>query len=141
MTVNQLLTKKGAEIYHITSSITVYNAIKVMGEKSIGSVLVMEDGILKGIISERDYARKIVLKGKSSTDTLVSEIMETALITVAPTDSIEFCMKLMSEKRVRYLPVIENDKVVGLVSMSDIVTAIIESQKDTINYLNSYISQ
>lgn len=141
MTVNQILSKKGNEVYSIVSTITVYEAIKVMGEKNIGSVLIIEDTALKGVLSERDYARKIVLKNKASKDTLVKEIMDTDLVTVKPTDNIEYCMELMSEKRVRHLPVVDSDVVVGLVSMSDVVKAIIEIQKDTINYLNSYISQ
>ncbi len=141
MTVNQILSKKGNEVYSIVSTITVYEAIKVMGEKNIGSVLIIEDTALKGVLSERDYARKIVLKNKASKDTLVKEIMDTDLVTVKPTDNIEYCMELMSEKRVRHLPVVDSGIVVGLVSMSDVVKAIIEIQKDTINYLNSYISQ
>lgn len=141
MTVNQILSKKGNEIYSIVSTITVYEAIKVMGEKNIGSVLIIEDFVLKGILSERDYARKIVLKDKASKDTLVKEIMDTDLITVKPTDNIEYCMAVMSENRVRHLPVLESGVVVGLISMSDVVKSIIEIQKDTINYLNSYISQ
>ncbi len=141
MTVNQILSKKGNEVHSIVSTITVYEAIKVMGEKNIGSVLIIEDTALKGVLSERDYARKIVLKDKASKDTLVKEIMDTDLVTVKPTDNIEDCMELMSQKRVRHLPVIDSDTVIGVVSMSDVVNAIIEMQKDTIKYLDSYISQ
>lgn len=141
MTVDQILSKKGNEVFSITSAITVYEAIKVMGEKNIGSVLIIEDSILKGILSERDYARKIVLKDKSSKKTLVSEIMDTNLVTVSLTDKIEACMELMSEKHVRHLPVLEDNKIVGVVSMSDVVKAIIEIQKETIKHLDSYISQ
>jgi CBS domain-containing protein len=141
MTVNQILGKKGKEVFSIISSITVYGAIKVMGEKNIGSVLIIEDTVLKGVLSERDYARKIVLKDKSSKKTLVSDIMDTNLVTVGLTDQIEYCMELMSEKHVRHLPVIEDSKVIGVVSMSDVVKAIIQIQKDTIKHLDSYISQ
>lgn len=141
MTVNQILTKKGNEVFSITSTLTVYEAIKVMGEKNIGSVLIIEDTILKGILSERDYARKIVLKDKSSKKTLVSEIMDTNLVTVSLTDQIEACMELMSEKHVRHLPVLKDNKIVGVVSMSDVVKAIIQIQKETIKHLDSYISQ
>jgi CBS domain-containing protein len=141
MTVNQILGKKGKEFFSIISSITVYGAIKVMGEKNIGSVLIIEDTVLKGVLSERDYARKIVLKDKSSKKTLVSDIMDTNLVTVGLTDQIEYCMELMSEKHVRHLPVIEDSKVIGVVSMSDVVKAIIQIQKDTIKHLDSYISQ
>ncbi len=140
MTVNQILSTKGNEVHSIVSTITVYDAIKVMGEKNIGSVLVIEDSALKGILSERDYARKIVLKDKASRETLVHEIMERDLITVKPTDNLDYCMELMTTKRVRHLPVVDNDKVVGIVSIGDVVIAIIELQKDTIKHLDSYIS-
>ena len=140
MTVNQILDTKGGEIYSITSTITVYDAIKVMGEKNIGAVLVIEDGVLKGVLTERDYARKIVLKNKSSKKTLVHEIMDRNVITVKPSDNIDYCMGLMTSKRVRHLPVVDNDKVVGIVSMGDVVMAIIELQKNTIQHLDSYIS-
>ncbi|EIA09410.1 putative signal-transduction protein [Flavobacterium frigoris PS1] len=111
-----------------------------MGEKNIGAVLVIEDSLLKGVLSERDYARKIVLKDKSSKETLVSEIMEGSVITVKPTDNLEYCMELMTTKRVRHLPVIENNTVVGIISIGDVVISIIEVQKDTIKHLDSYIS-
>lgn len=141
MTVNQILNTKGKHVYAITSTITVYEALKVMGEKNIGAVLIIEDTKLKGILSERDYARKIVLKDKSSKETYVHEIMESNLITVKPTDNIEYCMELMSSKRIRHLPVIDNETVIGLISIGDVVKAVIEIQKNTIQHLNSYISQ
>jgi CBS domain-containing protein len=140
MTVNQILSSKGNEVYSIVSTITVYDAIKVMGEKNIGAVLVIEDSVLKGVLSERDYARKIVLKDKSSKETLVHEIMTTNIITVKPTDKLEYCMELMTTKRVRHLPVVENKIVTGIISIGDVVIAIIEIQKDTIKHLESYIS-
>jgi CBS domain-containing protein len=140
MTVNQILSSKGNEVYSIVSTITVYDAIKVMGEKNIGAVLVIEDSVLKGVLSERDYARKIVLKDKSSKETLVKEIMEADITTVNPTDNIEYCMELMTTKRVRHLPVVENNAVVGIISIGDVVISIIEMQKDTIKHLDSYIS-
>ena len=141
MTVNQILSNKGKEIYSVLSTITVYDAIKVMGEKNIGAVLIIEEGILKGLLSERDYARKIVLKDKSSKKTLVHEIMERNLITVKPTDNLDYCMELMSTKRIRHLPVSENNTVIGIISISDVVKSIIEIQKETIKHLDSYISQ
>jgi CBS domain-containing protein len=141
MTVNQILTKKGSAVYSIISTITVFEALRVMGEKNIGAILVIEDGVLKGILSERDYARKIVLKDKSSKATPVSEIMENDVITVKASDNLEYCMELMSKSRIRHLPVIENDKIVGLVSIGDVVKAIIEVQKETIKHLDSYISR
>jgi CBS domain-containing protein len=139
MTVNQLLSIKGNKIHSIVSTITVYDALKVMGEQNIGSVLVIEDNILKGILSERDYARKIVLKNKTSKDTYVREIMETNLITVKPTDDLDYCMELITTKRVRHLPVLVDGSVVGIVSIGDVVKAIMEIQKNTIEYLDSYI--
>ncbi|MFM2369262.1 MAG: hypothetical protein RL619_1562 [Bacteroidota bacterium] len=141
MTVNQILSKKGKEVYSILSTNTVYEALTVMSEKNIGAILIIEDGILKGVLSERDYARKIVLKAKSSKKALVHEIMESDVVTVKPSDNLEYCMELMSIKRVRHLPVIENNTVIGIISISDVVKAIIEIQKDTIQHLNSYITQ
>lgn len=141
MTVDQILKAKGRNVYSIFSNLTVYDALKVMGEKNIGAILVMDDNVLKGILSERDYARKIVLKDKSSKETFVHEIMESHVFTVKLSDNLEDCMELMSEKRIRHLPVLEEGNVVGVISISDVVKAIIEIQKDTINHLNSYISQ
>ena len=112
-----------------------------MGEKNIGAILVIDGSDLKGILSERDYARKIVLKDKSSKETFVHEIMESYVFSVKLSNNIDDCMELMSTKRIRHLPVLENEIVVGIISISDVVKAIIEIQKDTINHLNSYISQ
>ncbi|MBZ4036815.1 CBS domain-containing protein [Flavobacterium sp. 17A] len=141
MTVDQILKAKGRNVYSIFSNLTVYDALKVMGEKNIGAILIIDDNVLKGILSERDYARKIVLKDKSSKETLVHEIMESNVFTVTLSDNLEDCMQLMSEKRIRHLPVVEGETVVGIISISDVVKAIIETQKDTIQHLNSYISQ
>jgi len=141
MTVNQILNAKGKNVYSVRSITTVYDALKVMGEKNIGAILIIDGSELKGILSERDYARKIVLKDKSSKETLVDEIMESTVFTVKLSDNLENCMELMSTKRIRHLPVLENEIVVGIISISDVVKAIIELQKDTINHLNSYISQ
>lgn len=102
--------------------------------------MVIEEGVLKGILSERDYARKIVLKNKASKDTVVSEIMETNLITVGPTDSLDYCMELMSSKRIRHLPVVKEGRVLGVISIGDVVKSIIEVQKETIQHLDSYIN-
>ncbi|WP_417942560.1 CBS domain-containing protein [Flavobacterium sp. RS13.1] len=141
MTVNQILNAKGKNVYSVRSTTTVYEALKVMGEKNIGAILIIDGSELKGILSERDYARKIVLKDKSSKETLVDEIMESTVFTVKLSDNLENCMELMSTKRIRHLPVLEDEIVVGIISISDVVKAIIELQKDTINHLNSYISQ
>jgi CBS domain-containing protein len=140
MTVNQILSVKGRDVYSIPSSITVFEALRIMGEKNIGAVLVIEETVLKGILSERDYARKIILKDKSSKETLVSDIMEEEVVTVKPTDDLEYCMELMTGKRIRHLPVSEDNIVIGIISIGDVVKAIIELQKSTIQYLDSYIS-
>jgi CBS domain-containing protein len=141
MTVSQILSKKGKEVFSVLPTITVFEALGVMSEKNIGAILIIEDTMLKGILSERDYARKIALKAKSSKKTFVYEIMEEDVVTVKPADNLEYCMELMDTKRVRHLPVIENEIVIGIISISDVVKAIIEMQKETIKHLDSYISQ
>jgi CBS domain-containing protein len=141
MTVNQILAKKGKEVYSVPSTITVYEALGVMSEKNIGAILIIENSVLKGILSERDYARKIALKAKSSKKTFVYEIMEENVVTVKPSDKLEYCMELMDSKRVRHLPVSENNMIIGIISISDVVKSIIEMQKETIKHLDSYISQ
>jgi len=140
MTVSQILAKKGKEVFSVLPTITVFEALGVMSEKNIGAILIIEDTVLKGILSERDYARKIALKAKSSKKTFVYEIMED-VVTVKPSNNLDYCMELMDAKRVRHLPVIENDVVIGIISISDVVKAIIEMQKETIKHLDSYISQ
>ena len=127
-------------MYSVLSTITVYEALGVMSEKNIGAILVIEDEILKGILSERDYARKIALKAKSSKKTFVHEIMAENVITVKPTDNLDYCMELMYTKKVRHLPVLDNGKIIGIVSIGDVVKSIIDIQKDTIQYLDSYIN-
>jgi CBS domain-containing protein len=139
MTVNEILNKKGTEVYSIKSDISVYEALRIMGERNVGAVLVIEDNSLKGILSERDYARKIVLKNKASKDTFVHEIMDDEIVTVNPADDLEYCMDLITNKRVRHLPVLLDEQVVGIVSIGDVVKSIIELQKNTINHLDSYI--
>ena len=139
--VADILKTKGSNVFSILPNTTVYDALKIMGEKNIGALMVIEDDQLKGIFSERDYARKIVLVNRNSRDTQISEIMTANVITVSPSDSIELCMELMSGKKIRHLPVTFNGKVTGLISISDVVTAIIESQKETISHLQNYISQ
>ena len=141
MKVSDILQVKGNNIYSVTGEVTVYEAVKIMGEKNIGALVVMDADVLKGIISERDYARKIVLKGKASRETLVKEIMTEQVITVAPEDQIERCMELMSEKHIRHLPIVDNGKVTGMISIGDVVNAIIASQKETIEHLKNYITQ
>jgi CBS domain-containing protein len=140
MTVNQILAKKGKEVYSVLPSITVYEALVSMSEKNIGAILVVENDVLKGILSERDYARKIALKHKSSKETLVHEIMASNVITVKPNDNLDYCMELMYTKKIRHLPVLENEAIIGIISIGDVVKSIIDLQKETIQYLDSYIS-
>jgi CBS domain-containing protein len=140
MTVNQILETKGKEVYSILSTITVYEALRIMGEKNVGALLIIEDNVLKGILSERDYARKIALKNKSSKETLVKEIMDEDLITVNPTDNLDHCMNLITTKRIRHLPVLSDGQVIGIISIGDVVMAIIDIQKNTIDHLDSYIT-
>jgi len=141
MTVNQILGAKGKEVFSVVSTITVFEALGVMSEKNIGAILIIENTVLLGILSERDYARKIALKAKSSKKTLVNEIMVKEVVTVNPSDSLEYCMGLMDSRRVRHLPVSENGIIIGIISISDVVKAIIDLQKETIKHLDSYISQ
>ncbi|MEN9569805.1 MAG: hypothetical protein RL172_1036 [Bacteroidota bacterium] len=141
MKVSDILQKKGSQVFSITGNATVLDALRVLGEKNIGALPVIEEDKLVGIVSERDYARKVILKGKSSHDTLVVDIMTDNPYTIKPEDTIEMCMAVMSEKHIRHLPVVAGNYVVGMISVSDVVKAIIQSQKETIDYLKHYISQ
>ena len=123
----------------VTPDTKVIEALNIMAEKNIGSVLVMDGGEYLGIITERDYSRKVALKHKSSVDTKVSEIMTTNLPSVNPGDSVEHCMLLMSDKNIRYLPVFDGNRLTGIISMSDVVKETILQQKETISHLESYI--
>ena len=138
--VKHLLNDKGHTIFSIAPEEPVAAAIRVMAEHYIGALLVMREGQLCGIISERDYARNVFLKGRSSKDTAVSEIMTSELITVTPEDTIEHCMRLCTEKRVRHLPVIEHDQVIGILSLGDLVKAVISAQTEQIEQLHRYIA-
>ncbi|MBE5321826.1 CBS domain-containing protein [Pedobacter sp. MR2016-19] len=138
--VKHLLDTKQAIIISVSENISVLDALKVMTEKNISAVLVMEDEQLSGIFTERDYARKIILQGKSSKDTLIKEAMTAKPITIKFSDSIDYCMELMTDKHIRHLPVVENDEVKGMVSIGDVVKFIIADQKQTISQLESYIS-
>ena len=139
-TVASILKKKGDAIWSVEPTATVYEAIAMMAEKSVGALLVVSDGKLVGIISERDYARKVVLKRRSSSDTLVHEIMTGSVITVTPDHSVENCMKMITEHRVRHLPVLAGDTLLGVISIGDLVNAIITEQAETIGHLHTYIS-
>ncbi len=138
--VRHILDSKGDEIWHITPEDSVLDAIKLMAEKKIGALLVMEDDNLSGIVSERDYARKVILQGKSSRETPVRDIMTAEVTITNPLETVEQCMSLMTEKRMRHLPVIEDEKVVGVVSIGDLVKAIIADQQFQIEQLESYIA-
>ena len=139
-TVLSALNRKGVLPVTISPGATVMDALKIMEEKNIGSVVVMQNEEYMGIMTERDYSRKVILKNKDSAHTKVSEIMSTGLPSVAPSDTIERCMQLMSEKNIRYMPVFENNKLTGIISMSDVVKETIQAQKETINQLHNYIN-
>lgn len=140
-TVSSILKSKGSEVSSVSPDIMVRDALKIMAEKNIGAIVVMDHSKLVGIFSERDYARKIVLKDKSSKTTPISEIMTSDdLITVKPSTRVEDCMVLMTEKRIRHLPVVEHDKLLGVISIGDLVKHIIEDQKATIENLQNYIT-
>ena len=141
MKVADILKSKGKAVYALTTQASVFDALKMMAEKNIGALMVIEEEKLMGIFSERDYARKIVLQGKASHDTEVSEIMTKIVITVHTEDSIEQCMELMTKNKIRHLPVVDDDKVAGIISIGDVVMSIIESQKETIKHLQNYIAQ
>ncbi len=138
--VLNLINHKGNTVTIIDSSKTVYDALEIMVQKNIGALVVYNEDKFAGVVTERDYAQKVIVKGKHSHNTLVSEIMEPSPATVKFEDSIERCMELMADKHIRYLPVLADNHVVGLVSMGDVVRYIIEDQKDTINHLQNFIS-
>ena len=139
-TVKRILQAKGQDVWHTTPDALVYDALKLMAEKGVGSLLVLEEGKLAGIISERDYARKVILKGKSSLDTPVKEIMTKKVVCVRPENTIEECMALMTDKHIRHLPVLVDDRVVGLVSIGDLVKATIAEKDFVIQQLENYIT-
>jgi CBS domain-containing protein len=137
--VSDILKRKGSNTIAVSPQTTVIDALHLMADKNIGSVLVLEGEEYRGLMTERDYSRKVILKGKSSSDTLVSEIMTTDLPTVQPNDTIDHCMQLLSDKHVRYLPVFEDNKLSGIVSINDVVKEIILSQEETISNLKDYL--
>ncbi|HEX6834247.1 MAG TPA: CBS domain-containing protein [Rudaea sp.] len=138
--VKHLLEGKGAAIYAIEPDRSVLDAIGMMADKYVGALLVMDGRQLVGIVSERDYARKVILKGRSSSDTPVRDIMSAPVFTVAPGDSVNHCMKLVTERRVRHLPVVDEDNVVGVLSIGDLVKAIIDEQAEQLEHLQRYIA-
>ena len=138
-TARHLLDRKGRAIFSIRPDEPVLEAIRLMADHHVGALLVMEGDELVGIVSERDYARKVILKGRSSADTPVSQIMSSPVITVSLSNSVQECMQLMTARRLRHLPVVDGGGVVGMVSIGDLVKAVMEEQQQTIEQLESYI--
>jgi CBS domain-containing protein len=138
--VSSILHQKTSALWSVAAHATVFDAIKLMAEKNIGALLVMSGGKLTGVFTERDYTRRIALEGKSSRDTQVWEIMPKEIISATPDDSVEDCMKLMTEKRVRHLPVLEGKNVVGIISIGDLVNWIISAQNFAIEQMEQYIA-
>lgn len=138
-TVGQLLRNKGPRIWSVRSGDTVYDAIVAMADHDVGALPVVDDGELVGILSERDYARKVILKGRASRETLVRDVMTPDVITIAPDRSMQDCMELMTERRIRHLPVLRDGSLVGIVSIGDVVKATIAEQAFLIEQLQGYI--
>lgn len=140
MTVlSQLLGTKGHAVFSVAPGASVLDAIRQMAERHIGALLVIDDGRLEGIVSERDYARKVILKGRSSQSTAVREIMTAPVITIGPDDTVDAAMRLMTERRIRHLPVLRGGKLIGVVSIGDLVRAVIDDQAREIESLQAYI--
>jgi len=139
-TIGEILSYKGKQAYAISPAATVFEAIELMAQKNVGALLVTENGKLVGIISERDYTRKVALKGKASKDTKVSEILSGHVVHVSPSHTVEECMRLMTDHRIRHLPVLEGEQIAGVVSIGDLVNSIISHQNTTIQQLQTYIS-
>lgn len=135
-----IITRKNRPVVTVSPDSSVINALQIMAEKNIGSVVVMDNENYLGIITERDYSRKVILNGKDSSSTKVAEIMSTDLPSVKPEDTIDHCMQLMTIKNIRYMPVFDKGKLAGIISMSDVVKETILAQKETISHLQSYIN-
>lgn len=139
LTVNQLLERKGSDVWFVSPDASVFDAIRLMADKGIGALLVLDEGELVGILSERDYARKVILKGRSSKETPVRDIMTEKVLYVAPERSLEEAMAIMTEKHIRHLPVLDGEKLVGVFSVGDVIKSIISEQEFIIEQLESYI--
>ena len=137
--VSTILARKGTNLVSIDVSTNVFDALKIMADKNIGSLIIMDGDVYAGVLTERDYSRKVILLGKHSVDTLVKEIMTTDLPKITADATVEYCMQLMSDKNVRYLPVFNGEKLSGIISISDVVTETILQQKETISHLQNYI--
>ena len=138
-TINEVLNQKGATVWRVSPSATVFEAIQMMADKNIGALLVTDQDKLVGILTERDYTRKVALKGKSSKQTAVKEILTGEIIHVSPAHTVDECMRLMTAHRVRHLPVLEGDQILGIVSIGDLVNWIISAQSSAIQQLQTYI--
>ncbi|MGZ5022232.1 MAG: CBS domain-containing protein [Chthoniobacterales bacterium] len=139
-TIDAILSQKSSEVWSVAPNATVYDAVATMAEKNVGALVVMEGDKLVGIVSERDYTRKVMLRGKRSRETQVNEIMSTQLTTVEPKESVDRCLEFMTDKRVRHLPVVENGKLLGVISIGDLVKHVISVQSATLDHLERYIS-
>jgi CBS domain-containing protein len=138
--IKHLLDRKGRQVVSIAPDASVFDAIKRMADREVGSLIVMSDDEMRGIVTERDYARKVILKGRASETTPVAEIMTAEVFTASGSDTVEACMEQMTEKRIRHLPVLEDQRVVGMISIGDLVQAIIADQQEEIEQLEHYIS-
>jgi CBS domain-containing protein len=138
--VRDILKMKGSTVFSVSPDVTVYQGIELMCEKNIGGLLITENGQPVGIFTERDYARKVVLKGKSSRTTLLGEIMTSKLITVSSDHTVEACMEVMTDKKIRHLPIVDDGQITGLISIGDVVRFVINEQKDIIDQLEHYIT-
>jgi CBS domain-containing protein len=139
--VKNILDKKGRVVFSVEPHVTVYKAIELMCDKNIGGLLIVENNTLTGIFTERDYARKLILKGKSSKDTSIADLMTPNPITVTDETTIEECMQIMTQRKIRHLPVLEQGKLTGMISIGDVVSTVIDEQKNIINHLEQYITR
>jgi CBS domain-containing protein len=138
--IGALIDKKGGQVWSLAPTATIYDALAMMAEKGVGALPIVDQGNLLGILSERDYARKVLLQGRSSRDTAVTEIMSSPVVSVTPSQTVEECMHIVTDKRIRHLPVIENGRIVGIVSIGDLVNWVITAQRETIHHLEAYIA-